>query len=144
LNEKKNERKRKKTESKGGNVEKTEKAPEEFQWTKGLIVQLKNVGPGVRRDDIREALSAFGKVAFVEHDSDEQPTFVRMTTVDDARKTVESIESSEFQLGGQIVEAALLAGEEEEKYWEKVKEFSQKKKGHFKKGGKRGGKRGKF
>jgi len=137
--EKKKEQKEK-SEKKG--KDKKRKEPdeeEEEEYTKGLILSYKGIGPQ-KREDLKPIFSEFGDVQFVDHTANAENGYIRFAAPEQASKAVESLTASKREFGGKVPTLAILEGEEEQKYWQALNEA--KKGGRGGRGRGRGGRGG--
>jgi len=108
----------------------------EGEFTKGVVIGLKNVGGGINRMVLKDIFGKFGKVNFVDFPQDSSEGFVRMDDPEDVKKAIEDFKTNNTKIGGNVPELTILEGDAENAYWEKI--LSSKKTDNNKK---RGGKR---
>jgi len=87
------------------------------------VVSVKNIGENMNREYIKEAFSEYGTVAFVDYsEKSENNTsgYVRFGDAESAKKAVELATTAKKQIGGKVVEVAVLTEDEEKQYWKKV------------------------
>jgi len=106
---------------------------------KGVIIEMKDIGPNVKRDEIKAILAVFGTVKYVELQNGSTEGFLRMEQPEEALKVVKLVAENQTPIGGKVPQLRILEGDEEETYWQKIKSSSSSRDGR-KKG--RGGKRG--
>ena len=84
---------------------------------KGTVVKLTGLAAKSFQNHkaLKEHVGKFGEVSFVDFEAEGDFAFVRMGSQADAAKLVEGA------AGDELGSAALLAGEEEETYWKKVR-----------------------
>lgn len=145
--EKKNKRKAPdgEGESKDGEAKEGETPAAEKTFVPGKIVHVTNIGTDkVPAQKVKALLGAHSKLSFLEYKPGDVEAWVRYDTPEDAKTALEKFAAEAVEIGGQKVTLALLEGEEEKKYWEKVWEWAAAK-GKGKKGGARkGGKRRRY
>jgi len=120
----KEEKKRKRDEDSG-------KPADKDAFAVGLIVEVKGVPSTTERDNIKEILSAAGQIRYVDfHGKDQGIAFVRFSAADSAKTALEEVNSKKIKIGDADLQARILEGEEEKKYWaEKVTPYTTAKKG---------------
>jgi hypothetical protein len=98
-------------------------ADEKVEYTKGLILKLTKKAEMLDREKIREILSPFGKVAFIDYARNEAEGFVRMDAVDGAAAAIPAINGAgdETKEASSDFSVVLLEGDEEEAYWKRIK-----------------------
>jgi len=101
------------------NSGKKEGKKEEKRELSRSIITLKNVGPGVTRENIKEIFGEYGHVKFVDFKQNDPEGFVRFNESQGAQKAVEEFPKSKKELGGQVPEIALMSEEAETEYWAK-------------------------
>jgi uncharacterized membrane protein YgcG len=111
-----------------------------------LIIHIANIGTDkVPLQTMKATLGAFGKLSFVEYKPGDVTAYARFDTAEDAKNAIEKLNGDKVEIGGQQVTATLVEGDDEKKYWEKIRGGNKGGKGgRGGKGGKggRGGKGG--
>merc|ERR1719471_2027764 len=142
---------KKKGKGKGGKKEsepaKQEEKEEELQLARGAVLKLTGLGGDVTREDIKEVLKDKfdvnidkdgGDVAFITYEKGEAEAKIRFKTENFAKPIAEKWTETE-ELKEHKVEAALLEGEEEDKFLadsiRDLKNRRNKNKGHKRKAG---------
>jgi len=148
--------------NKGGKREETSKEDlakevDDFQMPRGAVLKLTGLGGDITREDLKELLKEKfevnidkdnGDVAFITYEKGEEEAKIRFKKENFAKPIAEKWTGTE-DLKEHKVEAALLEGEEEDKFLadsiRDLKNRRNKNKGHKRKAGSfnnRGGKRG--
>jgi len=111
------------------------------EWIRGLIVQIKGLGTTADREQIKESLTKFGKIQYVDYTRGAPDAIIRMEKPEDAQAVIKGITEEKINFGGkEVEESKVLEGEEEEKYWktiEETKKTQRKKNGWWKRRRKR-------
>jgi len=138
--EREQKKKEKKEEADKAKADRAAAKAEEF--TKGLILSLKNVGEGCSREDISESVGKVAVVKYVDFARGKEDGYIRVATPEDAVKVVDSLKAEPFEIKGKVPEMAILDGDEEKDYWKGIYEATLEKRGR--KGGKgfKGGHKG--
>eukprot|EP00179_Madagascaria_erythrocladioides_P013448 CAMPEP_0198368494 /NCGR_PEP_ID=MMETSP1450-20131203/155729_1 /TAXON_ID=753684 ORGANISM="Madagascaria erythrocladiodes, Strain CCMP3234" /NCGR_SAMPLE_ID=MMETSP1450 /ASSEMBLY_ACC=CAM_ASM_001115 /LENGTH=198 /DNA_ID=CAMNT_0044076001 /DNA_START=1 /DNA_END=597 /DNA_ORIENTATION=+ len=89
-------------------------------FTKGLVLRVEGIGPGVTREDVKELLENYGTVDWIDYSRDEADGYVRFGAEGCAVEAVSKLTEKKSELGGKVPEWSLLAGEQEEQYWKDV------------------------
>jgi len=126
---------------KGGKKEEGKEEKSESNMPKGVLISLKEIGPDVTREIIKEVFGEFGTVAWVDFQRNDTEGLIRFEDAEITKKAAES----KKELGGKVPVMRILTGDEEDAYWKKMK-ADRIKKGKGGKGGKagRGKKRRRF
>jgi len=106
--------------------QKTDKAEENQEeekkdsFTKGLILKFNDIGPSITREILKEIFGEFGSVVYCDFNQNDTDGFIRFATTEDATSAVNKMKEAKKPIGGKVPQLALLEGEEEEQYWQKV------------------------
>lgn len=91
---------------------------EENTFEPGLILRLEGIGPTVDRDEIRNLLSGFGEIGWIDHSRGGDVAHVRFLERGAAARAATA--ESAPTLGGQIVQLRVLEGSSEQAYWSRI------------------------
>ena len=115
----------------------------------GLFLAVANIGEGVSFGDIKAALSAKAKPAFVAFEDGEDTATARFHDAAGAKATLDHVEAEGVEIGGKKVTLTVIAGEEEQTLWKEFAAFAaesaKRERGGGRgrgKGGRKGGRKG--
>lgn len=86
----------------------------------GLILKFDGFGPGVTREDIREAFEAQGEIAWVDFHRGNSEGYLRFAREGDARDACTAMTEAKTEFGGKVPTFSVLSGEAEETYWKQM------------------------
>jgi len=91
---------------------------QEIGIIKGVLVEVKNVPQGISLVDLKAYFARFGSVQFIDLSKIEQGIIiVRFTTPEETNVAFGEISEKKMEIKGNILDARMVTGEEEEKYW---------------------------
>ena len=92
------------------------------QFPKGCMIYFTNVPDECLREDIKESLGELGaNVAYVDFHKGNAAGYARLEGENDAKTVIDKMHESKLSVRGKDVTCCVLEGEEEEKYFLKVK-----------------------
>jgi len=94
----------------------------------GLILQVKNIGPGTTREILKEIFGKYGKIGYIDFSQNQIEGCIRFSESGEAQTALDSILKEKIEIHGQVPELSLLEGEAEKLYYEKVKQFKSQQK----------------
>eukprot|EP00123_Amoebidium_parasiticum_P012433 comp21351_c0_seq1/m.29292 comp21351_c0_seq1/g.29292 ORF comp21351_c0_seq1/g.29292 comp21351_c0_seq1/m.29292 type:complete len:445 (-) comp21351_c0_seq1:509-1843(-) len=85
----------------------------------GVIVRMENFNPNTKKSSVKDALSKYGKIAYVDYNKGKVTAFVRLPTHDDATSFVSAFQSSpDLQATPDVpVKPVILSDAEHTEYW---------------------------
>lgn len=92
----------------------------------GVIVKIESIGEDVTWQEVKSELCNFGRLVYLTYERKEEVCYARFGTPEEAQSVVAyySGEDANYLCGGPV-QACILEGEEEEKYWERAEEVQK-------------------
>lgn len=118
-----------------------EEEEEETEVILGCLLRLQGLGEGTSWESVKQALSPYAEVAFVDYARSKPEAVVRFVEEGSAQAVVAKLGALEepLSINGTQVTFSVLEGDEEAEYWKKLVTAKKEKKSQQKRGQKRGG-----
>jgi RNA recognition motif-containing protein len=98
--------------------EKVEEKPFEPTIEQGLLIEIKNVPADTTFADLKAYFARFGQVQYVDTEKlSENQCLIRFLQASATTAAYEEISAKKMEIKGNILEARLITGDEEDKYW---------------------------
>lgn len=114
----------------GATREAETKGEDNFQFESGLIVKFEGVPESTRREDLQERFGPYGEIKYIEFSTGLTEGYLRFADAASARAAAEAIQKGDLKVKEEDpapVTGALVEGDAEKEYWDKVKQKSKDK-----------------
>jgi len=100
----------------------------------GTIMKFTGIGDNQTRETLKTLFAPYGDISYVDFTKNLNEGFVRFGNAEICTKAFAAVTNSKMQIGDKLPTYAIITGDEEKQYWQKVKKAKNNKFQNTKKG----------